>query len=303
MRSLGVLLLVVFAAACGGSSGPDTTTAAGADGTFPSDALAIRANADVAVGTERLLVGVARPDATRLGSPDDPVTLEVSPAEDANGGVQRAPGVFTWIVPDVVGLYRAVFDFDHAGTWQVTVAPEEGPPLEPVLFSVLDRSCSAPDAADRGLPQCALQVGDTAPLVASPTGDEFPLDEITTDLEPDPRMYELSLDEALADGRPTVVVFATPAFCQSQACGPLLDNTKTLVDDHPEVDFVHVEVYQGFRQEGFDPTDPEALAPAVTAFGLLSEPWVFVVDASGVITARFEGVMDASELDAALDVS
>jgi hypothetical protein len=269
-------------------------------GTFPADAFAIRANIDLAVGTGRLLVGVAQPDGTRLGSPDEPVVLEVRPVDDLSAPVQRVEAGWVWIVPDVVGLYRGTFDFDRSGTWQVVVVPEEGSPLEPAPFSVLDPGCRLEDAAERGIPTCALQVGDPAPPVASPTIGDLPIEQLTTDPQPDERLYRLSLDEALTNGRRTVVVFATPAFCQTAACGPLLNTVKPVIDQYPETDFVHVEVYTGFREPDFDPTDPERLAPSVAAFRLVSEPWVFVMDEDGVITARFEGAMDEEELIAHL---
>jgi hypothetical protein len=293
------VVLGLIAASCGGddADSPSSTAAPAVEaGTFPADAFAIRANLDLAVGTGRLLVGVAQPDGTRLGSPDDPVVLEVRPVDDLSAPVQRLEAGFVWIVPDVVGLYRGVFEFDRPGTWQVVVIPEEGSPLEPAPFSVLDPSCRLEDAADRGIPVCALQVGDPAPLVGSPTLEDAPIEELTTDPAPDERLYRLSLEEALTNGRRTVVVFATPAFCQTAACGPLLDTVKTVVGQYPDTDFVHVEVYTGFREPDFDPTDPERLAPAVDAFRLVSEPWVFVVDERGTITARFEGAMDVEEL-------
>ncbi len=41
------------------------------------------------------------------------------------------------------------------------------------------------------------------------------------------------------------------------------------------------------------------MAPWVTEWGLVSEPWVFVVDASGKVTAKFEGAATADEVEAA----
>jgi hypothetical protein len=40
---------------------------------------------------------------------------------------------------------------------------------------------------------------------------------------------------------------------------------------------------------------------ATLDWGLISEPWVFVVDRDGIITASFEGVFADSELKLALD--
>ena len=146
---------------------------------------------------------------------------------------------------------------------------------------------------------CAPRVGELAPSLFTPSLDTASLADLTTDGNPDERFYRLSLDEALVNGRPTVVVFSTPAYCRTATCGPILENLKTVVGDFPGVDFVHIEIYTGLQQPDFAP-DSAHVAPAVTAWALPSEPWVFVTDASGVITARFEGTLSAVELRARL---
>jgi hypothetical protein len=45
-------------------------------------------------------------------------------------------------------------------------------------------------------------------------------------------------------------------------------------------------------------TDPPA--PLYSAWGLKSEPWLFVIDKAGVIWARSEGPVVTSEITAAL---
>jgi hypothetical protein len=70
---------------------------------------------------------------------------------------------------------------------------------------------------------------------------------------------------------------------------------KPVVDERPDVDFIHIEVFTGLQDPDFAP-GPATVAPAVTAWSLPSEPWVFVVDANGVVTARFEGTMTSAEL-------
>jgi hypothetical protein len=276
------LSFTMLVAACGGSD------EAGSDAAqFPDGAISVVANADVAIGPSRLIVAVAGSDGRRLGSPDDVIAFEVAPA-DQPALRQRADGVFVWIIEDAFGLYRAEFNFDRPGVWSVTVVPREGPPLEPSFFAVKEDTV-------------APGIGDLAPIVATPTAAEFAVEDITTDPEPELRFYELSLDAAARSGRTTVAVFSTPAFCRTATCGPLLDQTKQLAPDYPDVNFVHVEIYTGFNEPDFVP-DGDHLAPPVTAEGwnLPSEPWVFVIDEAGVVTHRFEGVMDPAELRAAL---
>jgi hypothetical protein len=306
-----VLLLIgvfiVLAAACGGDDDttPETdglppTTAdvpagTGGPSVFGDDVVAVWVNRDLGVGSERLLIGVFETDGTRLGSPGIPVTLEASPLDDL-ASVQSSPAGFTWTVPDAIGFYRAQFDFNQAGIWQVTVRPDRGPPLQAILIEVRDDACRAPDAMSQGVSPCAPRVGELAPRVTTPTLDDEPLEALTTDPQPDSRLYALSLDEALDNGRPTVVVFATPAYCQTAACGPIVQNIRAALDDYAGVDFVHIEVYTGLLEPDFAPT-PDRLAPALQEWTLPSEPWVFVTDSSGVIVARFEGALDPIELE------
>jgi len=266
------IVAAVTAAACGATPS-----------TFGDDAVGVRVSTDIGVGRERLLLGVSDVGGTRLGSPEEAVSFEVSPLDDPES-TQVVPASFTWILEGVVGLYRAELDFDRAGPWQAVILPEEGDPLEPVLFNVF----AEPFAPALGAP---------APPAPTPSLDDLPIEELTTDDDPDLRFYEMSLEEAIASGRPTVVVFSTPAYCQTSACGPLLDTVKELAPDYPEVNFIHVEVFTGLTEPDFVP-DAAHLAPAVTKdwYSLPSEPWVFVIDGSGLVAGRFEGVMDGVEL-------
>ena len=132
-------------------------------------------------------------------------------------------------------------------------------------------------------------------LSPTPTLANASFADLTTDPDPDARFYELSLVEALGNGRSTVLVFATPAFCQTAACGPLLTNVKAVAPGYPDVNFIHAEVYTNLQDPDFEP-DAEHLAESVVQWNLPSEPWGFVIDPDGVIAARFEGTLDPVEL-------
>lgn len=275
MRRLPLLiaLLGLVAASCSSAA------------TFPNDAFAVAASSDIAVGSNRLLVGVAQAEGTRLGSPDERVSLRIAPS-DAPDETTTYPAEFVWIVPDASGLYAAIVDIDRPGVWSVEVIPESGGTVETAAFQA---------AAESATPR----VGTAAIAVQTPTTDDHAIEEITTDPAPEPALYTTSLDAAVVSGTPTVVAFATPAFCQTAACGPMLETVKDAVVDHPDVHFIHVEAYEGFTDPGFVP-DGAHLAPAVIEWQLPSEPWVFVVDGDGVITHKFEGALGADELAAAL---
>jgi hypothetical protein len=270
LRWSSALVIFTFLSACGMAE-ENLAVVANAPGTF-------------AVGDpQRLMVGLVDDEtADFLASPDlSAEAVITSPDEE----VTEVPAEFMWTVPDVVGLYLVRTTFDQAGTWWVRLRPEGLGPSQQAAFTV-----SSTDVVPG--------VGDLAPAVKTSTLSDRPLEEISSDDEPNPDFYQMSLDDALGSGRPTVVVFATPAFCVSQTCGPMLDQVKGVAPGHPNANYLHVEIYENLDARS---ADELKVVPAVLAWGLPSEPWVFVIDAEGVVTARFEGAMMTSELEVALE--
>jgi len=270
-----------------GALGVIAITACGEDPTFPDDSFAVIANADIGTGPSRLLIGVVSESEGRLGSAEDAIAVRVSPTNDPSTEVTVEP-TFVWIIEGAIGLWRADVEFDQPGPWQLTVEPASGGPLDTIQFLVLEET-HAPN------------IGEAAPASVTPTSADSKMAELTSDSDPDERFYEVSLDQAIAAGEETVLVFSTPAFCATATCGPLLNVVKNVADEFPDTRFIHVEVYEGLTDPDFVP-DASHLAPSVGPDGwnLPSEPWVFVIDESGVVSARFEGVMDAPELREAL---
>jgi hypothetical protein len=271
-----VMLAAILLASCSS----DTST-------FPDDSFLVVANSDVGLGKSVLQVAVVGPDGDRLGSPDANVRFEVAPTDTLTDS-QELDAEWMWLVPDVVGLFRVDAEFDTTGTWAVRVLPEvEGGP-RPAVFEVRD-------------PTSAPNIGEVAPIAPHDTLASKPIEALTTDPDPDPDLYETTLEEAFKSGQKTVVVFATPAFCQSATCGPTLSVAKALKPDYPNANFIHIEVYTDLNSPDFSPT-PEFLAPAVGPdyWNLPTEPWVFVVDEQGVVVARFEGSVTEEDLHIAL---
>jgi hypothetical protein len=248
----------------------------------------LRASSDPAIGDSRFLFAVNEIDGTRRGSPEEKVTVTATSLDDPDT-VLTDDADFMWIIEPSIGLYRADLPFDTAGTWEIDFDVSTGEVTQPFLVTV-------------GETTRTVAIGSPAPAVATPTLADTSLDDLTTDASPDEGFYEMSLDEALSNGNKTVVVFATPAFCTSASCGPMMAHAKDLRQAYPDVNWVHVEVYEGFNDATFAP-DVEHLAPAVVAYGLPSEPWVFVMDQEGVVVARFEGVIGTGELEAVLETS
>jgi hypothetical protein len=241
--------------------------------------------AGIGLGEQRVLFALIDPETNEfLASPDREATVTI---RDENGSpLDSYPMEFIWTVPDVRGLYAAHVNIPEAATYQATIEADGLATAGPAGFVAYD---------DPPL----IEPGEQAPASETRTSAEFPdLSVISSDPEPDPAMYESSVASAVTSGAASVIVFATPAFCTSQACGPLLDQVKTLRPDYPGVEFVHVEIYEDLQV-----ATPEELTvvPATGEWGLPSEPWVFVVDGSGVVSSAFEGAASDDELTTAID--
>ena len=99
--------------------------------------------------------------------------------------------------------------------------------------------------------------------------------------------------DAIAQGKPQLIVFATPQFCTSRMCGPVIDIVRALLPAYGKrVAFTHQEIWQDFAEKKIFPT--------VEEWRLFTEPWIFVVDGRGIIRAKFEGLVTAHELEEAL---
>ncbi|MDX1468753.1 MAG: thioredoxin family protein [Acidimicrobiia bacterium] len=212
--------------------------------------------------------------------------FQASPFLDANVTVRDENGApietleadFLWLIPNVRGLYVIYPEFPEEGLYQLTVDVGTSE-LGPFGINVV---------AD----PMVIARGDVAPLSETRTLADHDVSEISSDPDPDLSFYELSIRDAVLSG-PTVIVFATPKWCRTSTCGPLLDQVKELSSAFPDLNFVHVEVYDDIQVASFD--DLEAV-PAVEEWGLPSEPWVFVVNADGVVAASFEGAASGEEL-------
>jgi len=172
------------------------------------------------------------------------------------------------------GIYVTDAVFDEVGIW--TAAIEIGPERFGMPFEVTE-TANAPI------------IGATVPAAASPTKSKpLGVDPLCT-REPACTLHDRSLDGVIGNGRPTAVMFATPARCQTAYCGPVLD---FLLAEAPafadRMDIAHVEIYQGSTGSG--------LAPTVEAWGLESEPWLFALDATGKVVRRLDGAFDRSEI-------
>ena len=105
------------------------------------------------------------------------------------------------------------------------------------------------------------------------------------------------LDTDLADvlgKKPVVVTFATPLLCASRVCGPVVDIVEQVKASAPKgVDFIHQEIFKDNKVD-------EGVRSQVADWKLPSEPWTYVIDRGGKVSARFEGAFSPGELQRAV---
>jgi hypothetical protein len=248
-------------------------------------AVVASSNGSIGTGDQRVLFAlIDRESDEYMAEENRPATMTL---RDENGSpIEEYPMTFVWTVPDVRGIYAANIFVPEAGVYQVTIDTEGYETAGPVGLVTTDDSP-------------VVQVGETAPASVTKTAAEYPdLSVISSDPEPDPAMYQLSVDEAVSNGSPSVIVFATPAWCVSETCGPLLLQVKGLRSGYQGVDFVHVEVYDDIQVSSFEELE---VVESVVEWGLVAEPWVYVVDKDGIVTGSFEGAASDDELRTAID--
>lgn len=139
------------------------------------------------------------------------------------------------------------------------------------------------------------RVGEPAPSIHTPTAADVDgdLSKLTTRTPPD---TQNEVDYADALGRePIVLLFATPQFCQSRVCGPVVDVTEQGKQEYGEkAAFIHMEIY--------NENDPgRDVRPQVRDFSLPSEPWLFTIDRNGIVSDAVEGAFGSELLDEAIE--
>jgi len=288
-RVVAVLFAVAaLSAGCGGSTtahaltldsilqrpGPDIGVTAGAGDFAPGAVrfpfLVIASNAKP-VERPAAAVWVAT---SRDGKPFQHVSAKLEPigvpgrSEAAFGGVRR--------------IYVAHLRIPRPGRYWLVAEPQ-GAGLQ---------ALGAIDVSSRSL---SVAVGARAPRSDTPTLATAPAAQITTSTPPDLPLLRYSVAESLAAHVPFVVTFATPKFCTSRTCGPVVDVVEAVRKQFAArgIRFIHVEVF-----EHNDPT--RGYNRWMRQWGLRSEPWVFLVGRDGRVKAKFEGSVSQRELAGAV---
>lgn len=311
-----LLLGAAGTAACSSGGGDSAPAGASAGNGGPDELFAETASFEIVVGKrERVMVGLGTRDGRVLHggrvrftfapvTDGDPSTPNASFTTDAAFlPVPRSatpPKVAALGDPsNGIGVYEALdVRFPNPGFWTVTVevALPEKQRIETAIEVLAKSRVPAP--------------GDVAPKTDNPTAPsgDLTLEAIDSRSGPagladlaDPLLHRESVATVIAGGRPCVVIVSTPAFCVSKFCGPLTDIVNDLAAEaqaaKSDVGFVHLEVWRSFEKNEVNRFAAEWILPN-GAEG--REPWIFLVDRSGVVVARWDNLVAESNLRSAI---
>jgi hypothetical protein len=288
-----MVALSTFAAGCGSSSDGEGEPAAGSLEALwraPGDDVAFLAGtSDYGPGRIRLTFLVIDDEGRVIARPTARVwvarALEAKPFAEATAHAERIGVEDREHDADSDEIFVTHLELDEPGKYWVLAEPVGGRMIQAIGNVVVERDPAAPAVGERAIPS-------QTPTLES-TGGE--LEALTTQKPPDRELLRTSIAEALAAKVPFVVTFATPAFCQTRTCGPVVDVVSEVRRRHEGggVRFIHVEIY-----EDNDPA--KGTNRWVEEWKLPTEPFTFLVGSDGLIKERFEGTFSVRELDEAV---
>ena len=312
--ALAASALALFSAGCGadddspddaGSAAPEASAFPAVDGRSLEQIVADSAPADDLVvspagqvfteGRNRLGFGVFTVDRDQLT--DAEVAIYAAPGADGEAqgpfparveSLETEPAFTaenTANDPDAAkAVYVSEMPLDEPGEWRMIALVERDGEFAAVQMpsAVVVRNDPVPDPGDR------------APVVHTPTADDVAnIQDIDTRIPPG-TMHEDDLASVLGK-EPVILLFATPALCQSRVCGPVVDIAEQVKRDRPDdAAYIHMEIYN-------DNLANKGLRPQVEAYNLPTEPWLFAIDCEGKVDSRIEGAFSAAELNQAID--
>jgi hypothetical protein len=292
-RLLVVLAAALCVAGCGSSAGTESakpgTLGAELARSGPDVAL-IAGTSDYAVGPVRVTFLVIDSKSKSIERPHARVwvapSLDAPPVVTTQAALEPIgiPGKSESATGGVTRIYVARFALSKPGKYTLVAQPD-GAKIQGLATLDVRRRPQAPAVGDKAIPS-------RTPTLASAHGD---VASLTTASPPDLSLLRYSVADSVKSHAPFVLVFATPEFCSSRTCGPVVDVAQAVERRFAPrgVRFIHVEVYKDNNPaQGFNRWFREWRLP--------SEPWVFLVGRDGRIRDRFEGSVSEAELSDAV---
>lgn len=282
-----------------GPTAPPTPAASAGAGVLRPEVV----STSVWAGAQTPVILALNDDAGRLNDTSISATVQLTTPDGSTVGPATEVAVVRPPLVDRVS-YVATVDIPRPGPWRLEVtAVARGTVLAgSVAVTVLD-------------PGTTAALGAPAPDAHTPTLDDVGgyARAVTTDPQPDLRLSRRSTTDALAAHVPFVLVIDSARFRVTPACGKALIMARYLADRWPDVAFIHLEPYRYSLVADTpvlagDISDP-TLGPIAAAWGIggspwgaRSMPWVFVVDGSGVVRAKYQGLLGSDDVDVILSL-
>jgi hypothetical protein len=242
------------------------------------------ASSVLTVGENRLAFGMIDKDGSPIYGPTA-VYVARTPAEPAEGPYVAPADVLltearyrskqaATAQDPFAAVYAAQTPLRRAGKWSVLVATKLGDGFVggPATVNVVSPSADA-------IPE----VGERAPAVHTDTLVTAKGDITRIDTRVPPSDMHKQDFAAVVGNQPVALLFSTPQLCQSRVCGPVTDIALQMEAKYRDrMTFIHEEVYA-------DNNATKGLREPLKQLNLQTEPWLFVVNKQGIITARLEG--------------
>ena len=241
---------------------------------------------DISVGRNRLTFGLIEKGEGPLRNIQIFLNTFYLDGEKPNERVESLEPTYIEWPTGKGGVYTTTANFTQSGRWGLGV-----------VFGSDDNMRTASAFIEVSASSMAPTVGTIPPHSTTKSLSQgYLIKSITSDPNPYTPFYELTLQQALNSGLPSLVVFATPAYCVTATCGPQLEIIKDLHKSHGDrINFIHIETYENPQDIKGD-LSKGIISAATRDWNLPSEPWTFLINSEGIIIERYEGLVTTNEI-------
>ena len=191
------------------------------------------------------------------------------------------------------GLPRPYYAFEFspetAGFYDIVLATDDGEVITQVQIVESDDATAS----------AMVGPGDPLPALMTPTTDDLRGVTPLCTREPACELHGRTAADVVAAGEPLALLVATPAFCQTVICGPVLDVLLGVLPEVVGVTALHAEVFSDPESNAVPPTEDD-FAPVVGELGLAFEPVLYTVGADGIVRRRLDYIFGETEIRQAL---
>lgn len=306
--------LTLLASACTDKATPGVSTSAGATANFSAGMgstylytghpLAVQVglfSSTPSAGVQLVTFGTVQLAFTYLGAQQTPAPSG-TPTAPVTAAYLGAPTTQqTGIGPSLSdpstarGVYQATnITFDKPGWWSTTVRADvagAGTVTQTTTPYVVYPKPQLPAPGEKALKTNNL-------TLSTPGVKPAWLDSLAQGPDakvPDPQLHRWTIAKALSEHRPILVIFSTPAYCTSQFCGPTTDAVAQLAKRYANrAVFIHVEIYKSYSSKGHIPN--KAAIQWLYRNRDLTEPWLYLIGANGVIQDQWGPLFEVSDV-------